>query len=109
MMENPFEIIIEKLIAIERRLISVESKIDYKPKTTGITEIMTLKQLSDYSSLSKSLIYKLTSSREIPHSKRGKRLYFSKLEIDEWLLKQKIKTIDEIQNEVDNYLVRRKR
>lgn len=108
-MENPFEIIIKKLIAIERRLISVESKIDYKPKTTDITEIMTLKQLSDYASLSKSLIYKLTSSREIPHSKRGKRLYFSKLEIDEWLLKQKIKTIDEIQNEVDNYLVRRKR
>ncbi|GGK53315.1 MULTISPECIES: helix-turn-helix domain-containing protein [Flavobacteriaceae] len=69
---------------------------------------MTLQQLADYASMSKSLIYKLTSSREIPHLKRGKRLYFSKMEIDEWLLKQKIKTVDEIQNDVDNYLAKKK-
>jgi excisionase family DNA binding protein len=107
-MENPFEIIIEKLIAIERRLINVESKIIHQPESLGVAEIMTLRQLADYSSMSKSLIYKLTSSREIPHSKRGKRLYFSKMEIDEWLLKQKIKTVDEIQNDVDNYLSKKK-
>jgi hypothetical protein len=30
------------------------------------------------------------------------------MEIDDWLLKQKIKTVDEIQNDVDNYLAKRK-
>ncbi|MBL4905771.1 MAG: helix-turn-helix domain-containing protein [Flavobacteriaceae bacterium] len=106
-MENPFEIIVEKLTAIEKRLEAVESNFDYNIETSRVAEIMTLKQLSDYSSISKSFIYKLTSPRKIPHSKRGKRLYFSKSEIDEWLLKEKIRTIDDLQREATNYLVRK--
>jgi len=108
-MENPFEIIVEKLSGIERRLEVIESKLNYNNETSDVSKIMTLEQLTNYASLSKSLIYKLTSSREIPHSKRGKRLYFNKSEIDEWLLKGKIKTIDEIQTEVDDFLTKRKR
>jgi len=39
---------------------------------------MNAKQLSIYLGLSISHIYKLTSTNNIPHSKRGKKLYFDK-------------------------------
>lgn len=50
-----------------------------------------------YTGLSKQTVYRKTRKGEVPHSKRGKRLYFDKKEVDEWLLANKIstKTINE--------------
>ncbi len=58
----------------------------------------------EYLSCSKSYLYKLTSNNIIPHSKRGKRLYFDKKVLDQWLLSNKVKSVSEIQNEADTYL-----
>ena len=39
-----------------------------------------------YIGVSESMLYKLTSNKEIPHYKpRGKMLYFAKEELDAWL------------------------
>jgi excisionase family DNA binding protein len=71
---------------------------------------MNLNQLCDYLELSKSHIYKLTSNQEIPHYKRGgKKLYFNKYEIDKWVLENKVKTIKDIEQEANAYLMRKKR
>jgi excisionase family DNA binding protein len=53
---------------------------------------------------SRSTLYKKISAGKIPHSKRGKKLYFDLDEIDRWLLSNKKKTIVEHQQEMDNYL-----
>jgi len=45
---------------------------------------------------SRSSLYKKCSAREIPHSKRGKRLIFDLKVIDDWLLENKVKTKEEI-------------
>jgi len=56
-------------------------------------KVLNLKEVSNYIGYSKSHIYKLTSSNQIPHSKpNGKGLYFDKDEIDGWLLKNKVPT-----------------
>lgn len=75
----------EKLLNDIRELLSVvkEAKNNSKP--------MNLDEACDYLSCSASYLYKLTSAKEIPHSKRGKRLIFFKKELDEWLLDGKIK------------------
>lgn len=57
-----------------------------------------------YLSCSKSYLYKLTSNNRIPHSKRGKKLYFDKKALDRWLLSNKVKSVSEIQNEAEIYL-----
>lgn len=44
---------------------------------------------------SKATIYTLTAGFKIPFHKRGKRLYFSKNEIDAWLAEAKVRTIVE--------------
>jgi excisionase family DNA binding protein len=61
-------------------------------------EILTIKEACELLSCSKSLIYKLTSSRQIPHSKRGKKLYFEKKNLLEWMTENRVKTVQEVQD-----------
>lgn len=49
--------------------------------------------------LAKPTIYGLVSTRGIPHSKQGKKLYFSRRELLEWLVSGKRKTHAEIISE----------
>jgi hypothetical protein len=38
-------------------------------------------------------MYKLTSGKIIPHSKRGKKVFFDKDELDKWLSRNKVTDI----------------
>lgn len=58
--------------------------------------------------LAKPTIYGLVSERKIPHSKRGKKLYFSRKELLIWLTNGKRKTQDEIADEAVNFDIKRK-
>ncbi len=58
--------------------------------------------------LAKPTIYGLVSERKIPHSKRGKKLYFSRRELLIWLTNGKRKTRDEIAAEAVNFDLKRK-
>lgn len=58
--------------------------------------------------LAKPTIYGLVSERKIPHSKRGKKLYFSRRELLVWLTNGKRKTRDEIAAEAVNFDVKKK-
>ena len=59
--------------------------------------LVTKKFLVDTSvGISESMLYKLTSGKEIPHYKpRGKMIYFAKEDLDEWLLQNYEPTVDE--------------
>lgn len=48
--------------------------------------------------------YSKISRNEVPHYKRGKKVYFLKSEIDEWLKQGKCKSNAEIEKEADAYL-----
>lgn len=108
-MENPFEVIIEKLNNIENLLKSYRLQDNSKVLQVGSPEILNLDQATEYLSLSKSTLYKFTSQREIPHFKKGKKIYFRKKELDDWLTQLRIATKDEIEQEAINYLIRNKR
>ena len=99
-MENPFEVIMKKLNQIENLIKSQGN--------TTLDTVMSVEQLANYIDLSKSHIYKKTSTREIPHYKRGKKLYFSKQEIDKWILKNRIETTDEIDQLATDYRMKNK-
>jgi len=57
-----------------------------------------------YVSISTSHGYKLTSQGLIPHSKRGKYIYFDLEELDAWMLANKVKTVNDMQTEIEDYL-----
>ncbi|HDZ9251674.1 TPA: helix-turn-helix domain-containing protein [Vibrio cholerae] len=53
-------------------------------------EVMTVNECAQYTGLSVSYLYKLTHRKLIPFFKpMGKRLYFKRTEIDQWLLRNK--------------------
>ena len=53
-----------------------------------VDEVLTFERACKHLDLSPSYLYKLTSEKRIPHYKpTGKRLYFSKAELDKWLMR----------------------
>jgi len=92
-MENNIE---QRLDRIEKLLISQKTVLNFE-------------ELVEYTGLSQSYLYKLTSKGDIPfYRPNGKQLYFNKIEIDTWLLRNRSKTNEEIQNEVTTNLTLKK-
>ena len=52
-----------------------------------------------FTGLSKSFLYKLTSSKQIPHYKpQGKQVYFDKAELENWLKQNRVQTTAEVES-----------
>lgn len=59
--------------------------------------VLTMDEAATYTGLSKSKLYKLTSTREIPHYKpTGGAVFFRRDELDAWLLRQRVESREEI-------------
>ncbi|PWI29775.1 DNA-binding protein [Flavobacteriaceae bacterium LYZ1037] len=70
-------------------------------------EILTVEDATVYLQLSKSCLFKMTSKKEIPFYKPGgKKIYFKKSELDEWIFNGKVLSNDELDTDVDDYLSR---
>lgn len=68
-------------------------------------KIFNIDDLCRYTGLSKSWVYKKTASSQIPHYKpSAKILIFRKDEIDDWLLKNPVRLMDDIEQEAINYV-----
>ncbi|MEL6306370.1 MAG: DNA-binding protein, partial [Bacteroidota bacterium] len=60
--------------------------------------------------VSRSFLYKLTSRRQIPHSKpNGKMIFFEKKKLNLWLLQNNRKSRTELDAEALNHTLRNKR
>ena len=104
-MENPFELILEKLNTIET-LLKHQAKQDRAVDIAPINDILSITLAAEYLSLSKSSLYKMTSGRLIPFYKVSKKVYFKRKELDEWIDKHKMKTQEEIEQEAIGYLLK---
>ena len=73
--------------------------------TLGSKNILQIEDVVILTGLSKSHIYRLTSSKKIPHSKpTGGFIYFKKSDVEEWMLKNRILTVDEIDAKSSTYI-----
>lgn len=72
--------------------------------------ILNFNEACSYLDVSLSHLYKLTSSRQIPHfCPQGKKLYFKREELDQWLLRNRQTTNQEIAELVEEELLSRKK
>ena len=68
--------------------------------------ILTVDEVINYTGFSQKQIYKLTSTRAIPHYKpSGRKLFFKKDELDEWITQGRVKPLSEVIDESQLYLV----
>ena len=93
--------ILEKLERIEKLL---------ETQQAMQKQVLNFNDTCIYLELSQSHLYKLTSTGSIPHYKpNGKKLYFKREELDTWLLRNRNNSIDEIEQEAANYLIKKGR
>ena len=60
--------------------------------------VLNIGEAATYTGLTESYLYKLTSRQEIPHFKpRGKMIYFNRVELDDWLQQNRVKSNSEIE------------
>ncbi|WP_026726312.1 helix-turn-helix domain-containing protein [Flavobacterium sasangense] len=91
--------ILEKLERIEKLL---------ETQQAMQKQVLNFNDACIYLELSQSHLYKLTSTGSIPHYKpNGKKLYFNRQELDNWLLRNRSNSIDEIEQEAANYLIKK--
>lgn len=65
--------------------------------------VLNFDEVTAYTGLSKSYLYKLTCSGGIPcYKPQGKHIYFNKKEIDNWLLQNRKATNRELENKAIN-------
>ena len=68
-------------------------------------EVLTLNEVSNYTGLSKSHIYRLCSTGGIPFYKPfGKVNYFDKLEIIQWLKQNRVATTKELESQASTFV-----
>jgi excisionase family DNA binding protein len=72
-------------------------------------KLLTIQQAAELLNLTVPTIYGKVSKGELPHMKRSKRLYFSTLELMDYLKAGKKKTYAETALEADEYLANKKR
>jgi len=93
---------------LEQRLNTVEQAVQMAGLATK--EVLTFDEAATFTGLSKSYLYKLTSGQRIPHYKpAGKILYFSREELQAWLLQNRVSTIDEITGKAQVYCMANKK
>jgi len=85
--------------AFEERFKSLETRL------LAQKAVLTFDEAAEYSGLSKSFLYKLTSASRIPHFKpSGKNIFFDRQLLESWLKSNPVKTQEEIDKEADKYV-----
>lgn len=73
-----------------------------------LKSVLNFNEACQYLELSQSHLYKLTSAGSIPHYKpNGKKLYFNREELNQWLLRNRSYSQDELEQQAANYLIQK--
>lgn len=67
--------------------------------------VLTLEDVALLTGLSKSHLYRLTCTRQIPFYKRAKMLYFDRGEIESWMKQNRVATQQEAEQAAIAYVV----
>lgn len=105
--ENPFELIAERLSNIEHCLLDLKNtKQNSSAPQTEADCWFDLNELCQYhpDKPKKATVYNWVNAGTIPVHKGGKKLRFLKAEIDNWLKQGRKKTFAETAREADSYL-----
>ncbi|WP_339654632.1 helix-turn-helix domain-containing protein [uncultured Maribacter sp.] len=77
---------------------------------TANKEVLTFEETCDYTGISRSYLYKLTATGNIPHSKpNGKMIFFEKRKLNDWLLQNGRKSHAEITDDALKYTFKNRR
>lgn len=88
--------LIERMVRLEKLLLDKDVS---EPKAV---KLLNISEASLYINLAVSTIYSKVSRNEIPVCKKGKRLYFCRSDLNDWIRSGRKKTFHEIKRELDH-------
>ena len=65
---------------------------------------LNIDEAAKFLGIQRSTLYKYTCFKIVPHYKPGKKLYFVKSELIDWVKNSPVRTIDEIEDIASNYV-----
>ena len=110
-MKNSFDDLPNAVSQLAEKLNQIEELIRSQKNQPQVEEdkLLTIKEASQLLCLTVPTVYGLVQRREIPVCKKGKRLYFSKSEVIEWIKTGRKKTNEQVDQATEGYLLKRKR
>lgn len=107
-MNNPFDVIEARLKGIEDLILDLK----HQPTQVNLNErpeqLLTVQEAAKFLNLTVPTIYSKVSRAELPVMKQGKRLYFSSIELMQYLKTGRKKTNAEIEAKANEYLQSKK-
>lgn len=88
----------EELLAIFKQGMREVLKENSSNPGSELKELLNIDEASQFIMLAKQTIYGMTSNRQIPFLKRGKKLMFRRSELQQWLYNSKKQTNEELVN-----------
>lgn len=87
---------------MEQQFLNFKQQLDRIERASlGQKPVLNFEEFCLYTGISSSFAYKLTSGRVIPYSQpNGKKIYFDRVLVDLWLLKNPVKTIPQLKGEL---------
>ncbi len=104
MTEITFENLPHAVSVLSTKLDNIERLLSNRTNQPETDQLLTIQEAGELIKLSVPTLYGYVSRNAIPFSKKGKRLYFSRLELMDWVKTGRKKTIAEIQSEANTYL-----
>ena len=108
-MNNPFEVIEARLSSIENLILDLKHQPTKVEPTDQPEQLLTIQEAAEFLSLTVPTMYSKVSKGELPVMKRSKRLYFSRIELLEYLKDGRKKSNAEIEQEAKAYLLNNKK
>lgn len=108
-MNNPFTIIEARLSNIENLILDLKHPLKQVEPTEQSEQLLTIQEAAKFLSLAVPTIYSKVSKGELPVMKRGKRLYFSRIELTEYVKTGRKKSNADIEAEAEAYLSSKKK
>ena len=83
--------LLHRMERLETQLNSVGERTEIEVK-----DLISIEEAGQLVGLAKPTIYSLTSQQKIPFMKKGKKLYFSRKEIDQWIRAGKKSQVNDV-------------
>ena len=103
-MNNPFETIEARLSSIENLILDLKHQPKQVEPIEQPEQLLTIDEAAELLHLTKATLYSKVSKGTLPVMKRSKRLYFSSIELMEYLKQGRKKTLAETAREAEAYL-----
>ncbi|MDB5119743.1 MAG: transcriptional regulator [Sphingobacteriales bacterium] len=110
MKELTFEQLPEAISILLEKINHIEGLLSTYIDKSSFNEMLTAREAAALMGITLSRLYKMTHNRELPTYKPGgKKIYFKRQEISDWLSHNRLASSQEIENEAIGYVNRRNR